>query len=91
MGAAFLGCLAVFCSKPCWQHKPFPAKAPPFPSASGRFDIYTVKSWCKALPLETCHSTATLRYRPQRQKSFWHRYRKRSASAVGSYIPINFT
>lgn len=44
----------------------------------------------QTLPLQTCHSTATLRCRLQRQKSFWHRYRKRSASAVGSYIPISF-
>lgn len=31
LGAVFL---AVFCSKLCWQHKPFPPKAPPFPSVS---------------------------------------------------------
>lgn len=46
-GALFLGCLAAFCSKLCWQHKPFPPKAPPFPNASDsqtKSDIYTVKS-----------------------------------------------
>lgn len=34
MAAVFLGCLAVFCSKLCWQHKPFAPKAAPFPSVS---------------------------------------------------------
>lgn len=76
---------------PAGSTNPSQPRLPLFPVQVAESDIYTVKSWCKALPLETCHSTATLRYRPQRQKSFWHRYRKRSASAVGSYIPINFT
>lgn len=49
MGAVSLGCLAHSCSKPCWQHKPFSPKAPPFPSAK----ILNVDSEVRHLPCQT--------------------------------------
>lgn len=83
MGAVFLRCLAVFCSKLCWQHKPFPGKAPPFPSASGRQQSQTCTlSNPGAKP---CHWKPVI---PQPRSGAGPRDRKASGIVTGKDLPV---